>query len=62
VLLVEAGGSAPSYAEIPLNVAAIQRSALDWQYKTVRQEGVMASTGGQSRGQSRISIRRSWPV
>jgi hypothetical protein len=47
VLLLEAGGSAPLFAEVPGNVASLQRTALDWQYKTVHQEGVMASTGGQ---------------
>jgi hypothetical protein len=47
VLLLEAGGSAPTFAEVPGNVASLQRTALDWQYKTVHQEGVMASTGGQ---------------
>ena len=47
MLLVEAGGSAPLFAQIPLNVGALQRTALDWRYQTVPQEGIMAGTGGQ---------------
>ena len=51
VLLVEAGGPAPSVAHIPAMVGFLQNSPLDWAFRTEVQERATLSTGGVS----------SWP-
>ena len=51
VLLLEAGGPAPSLAHIPGYVAFLQNSPFDWAYKTEAQKRASLSTGGVS----------SWP-
>jgi len=38
VLLLEAGGIAPPFLDIPLLAPMIQRTAYDWQYVTVSQK------------------------
>lgn len=38
VLLLEAGGTAPLFLDIPLLAPMIQKTAYDWQYITVPQE------------------------
>lgn len=38
VLLLEAGGDAPPFLDIPLLAPLIQNTPYDWQYKTVPQE------------------------
>jgi len=51
VLLVEAGGQAPWISHIPAMVGLLQLTDMDWQYKTVKQEGSNLGMGGVS----------SWP-
>ena len=48
VLLVEAGGPAPALAHIPGMVAGLQRSVLDWSYRTEQQDSAVLSSGGVS--------------
>lgn len=38
ILLLEAGGTAPFFLDIPLLAPMIQKTAYDWQYITVPQE------------------------
>lgn len=38
VLLLEAGGTAPAFLDIPLLAPMIQRTAFDWQYITIPQK------------------------
>jgi len=48
VLLVEAGGQAPWVAHVPLLVGQLQRTVLDWGYKTEPQQNAGLSAGGVS--------------
>ena len=51
VLLLEAGGPAPSMAHIPAMVGSLQNTPIDWQFRTEVQEHASLATGGVS----------SWP-
>ena len=51
VLLVEAGGPAPSAAHIPAMVGSLQNSPIDWMFRTEPQEHASLAMGGVS----------SWP-
>ena len=46
VLLVEAGGTAPGMAHIPMLVGQLQRTVLDWGYQTEPQKNAGLSSGG----------------
>jgi len=48
VLLVEAGGTPPWAAHVPLLVAQLQRSAVDWGYQTEPQANAGLGAGGVS--------------
>ena len=48
VLLVEAGGTSPWVAHVPLLVAQLQRTVVDWGYKTEPQENAGLGSGGVS--------------
>jgi len=48
VLLVEAGGPAPSMAHIPAMVGFLQNSPIDWMYRTEVQEHAGLAMGGVS--------------
>ena len=49
VLLVEAGGPAPSIAHIPAMAGSLQNSPIDWMFRTEPQEHASLSMGGVSR-------------
>ena len=46
VLLVEAGGTSPWAAHVPLFVGQLQRTVLDWGYQTVPQAKAGLGAGG----------------
>jgi len=49
VLLVEAGGPAPSLAHVPALVGSLQNTPIDWKYRTEKQEQAgLAAMGGIS--------------
>ena len=48
VLLVEAGGTAPGMAHVPMLVGQLQRTVLDWGYQTEPQKNAGLSSGGVS--------------
>ena len=48
VLLVEAGGTAPVMAHVPMLVGQLQRTFLDWGYQTEPQKNAGLSSGGVS--------------